>query len=175
MGPYCWHVPLNPGRFLSEVTIPTSQTRLRNAPTEQSFDHRMHRSEAASVTRSRVCGLPERTWQQPWTARTIRGSWHIVRDEGPAFRLERPSRYIVRPQCPTRAKPLMHATRGHATHQSERSSRFSAPSERICWLPSSKLSGESHASKLARIAGHSESRIENQAVSRLRPLTMRCR
>src|SRR5450759_2397771 len=47
-------------------------------------------------------------------------------------------------------------------------------SERRCCPSSSKLSGDSHASNAARTPGHSPSTIENQAVSRLRPLTTMC-
>src|SRR5216684_193494 len=43
------------------------------------------------------------------------------------------------------------------------------------WRPAgSKLEGASHCSKFARRKGHSESNVENQAVSRLRPLMIMC-
>ena len=47
---------------------------------------------------------------------------------------------------------------------------LNSSSRRFCRLLASKLSTASQASKASRIAGHSLSMMENQAVSRLRPL-----
>ena len=54
------------------------------------------------------------------------------------------------------------------------SARLRSPRDRRCFPSSSKFAGSSQVSKLARSAGHSWSRIENQAVSRFMPLKMRC-
>src|SRR5690606_39537438 len=55
-------------------------------------------------------------------------------------------------------------------HQSPRN----CSRRRRCRPASSKLAGSSHWSNATFAAGHSRSSIENQAVSRLRPLTIMC-
>ena len=52
--------------------------------------------------------------------------------------------------------------------------KFSSLSWTFCRPSSSKLLADSHSSKFGRSRGHSLSRIEYQAVSRLCPFTIRC-
>ena len=66
-----------------------------------------------------------------------------------------------RPHLPIDGRGCRHPACGRLPRISARPAR--------CCPSSSKLAGSSHCSNAARAAGHSPSRIENQAVSRLRP------
>src|ERR1700692_3659990 len=72
------------------------------------------------------------------------------------------------------------ATRGGRNHRNVADDAFGDTSpfmlerERTCPPAGSKLDVASHRSKFARRKGHSESNMENQAVSRLRPLMIMC-